>query len=404
MTDIESDSDQYVYSSDHYAHLTFSRGEGARCWTTDGREFLDLICGQGPVVLGHAHPAVTTAVARQLREGTLLPGPGPAFDRLREILLDLYPHTDSVLTFKTGSEAVSAAIRISRAHTGRDTVLRVGFHGWHDQLMSPFVRCHSYDEAQFETNWPTGIPHEAFANLVRVWHGSDPNDLVALVNAIGDKLAAVVVDPVQLRPPAAAVAAVRLAQVVRDKGALLIFDESKTGFRVHLGGVQALYGMTADLTVLSKALANGLPLAAVLGRAELIAQARQARIKGTFCSETTAIAAAVATVETLQAADAPRTLNMLGTQLLDGLTDAIRSANLQGQIAAVPYHWPCMPYVHFTEDSQMLRDAFYAGMLQRGVLMLRDHMNYISLALTHSDIEAIILAASDVLSELGSKA
>jgi glutamate-1-semialdehyde aminotransferase len=95
---------------------------------------------------------------------------------------------------------------------------------------------------------------------------------------------------------------------------------------------------------------------------------------------------------------------MLGTQLLDGLTDAIRSANLQGQIAAVPYHWPCMPYVHFTEDSQMLRDAFYAGMLQRGVLMLRDHMNYISLALTHSDIEAIILAASDVLSELGSKA
>jgi glutamate-1-semialdehyde 2,1-aminomutase len=397
VPDVESPSDHL------YAHLHFSHGEGAHCWTTDGREYVDLICGHGAVILGHAHPAVTAAVTRQLNEGTLLPGPGPVFDRLRAVLLDLYPQADDVLTFKTGSEAVAAGIRVSRAYTGRHAVLRVGFHGWHDQVVSPHVRCHSYEEVKFEETWPPGVPHAALAGLTHVWHGSDPKELVALVRARGDELAAVVVDPVQLRPPAAA-AAVELARVVRDAGALLIFDESKTGFRVHLGGVQALYGAAADLTILSKALANGLPLAVVLGRRELITLARPARIKGTFGFETAAMAAALATVDTLQASDAPRTLNEYGTQLLEGLSDAITSAGLRGQVAAVPYHWPCLPYVHFTGRGESLRDAFYLGLLDRGVLMLHSHMSYASLALTNADVDKVVVAAGDVLKELASAA
>jgi glutamate-1-semialdehyde 2,1-aminomutase len=143
-------------ASDYTSHLQFSHGIGARCWTTDGREYIDLICGQGPIILGHAHPSVISAVARQLQQGSMLPGPGPAYYRLREALLELYPHTQDMLTFKTGSEAVVAAIRLARAATGRYGVLRVGFHGWHDQLISPYVRCHSYDPTTFETTWPPG--------------------------------------------------------------------------------------------------------------------------------------------------------------------------------------------------------------------------------------------------------
>jgi glutamate-1-semialdehyde aminotransferase len=364
-------------SESHYGHLRFSHGKGAHCWTVDGREYIDLICGQGAVILGHAHPAVTAAVIRQLDEGSLLPNPGPVFNHLRTALLDLYPQADDVLTFKTGSEAVAATIRLSRAYTRRRVVLRVGFHGWHDQVVSPHVRCHSYEEANFEKTWLPGIPHTEFAGLTHTWHGADPMELVAVVRARGDELAAVLVDPVQLRPPAAAAAA-ELARVVHEVGALLIFDESKTGFRVHLGGVQALYGVAADLTVLSKALANGLPLAVVLGRRELTSLALPARIKGTYSLETVAMAAALATIDVLRMSDAPRSLNDYGAQLLEGLSDAIASAGLEGRIAAVPYHWPCLPYMNFASDGESLQDAFYLGLLDRGVLMLHSHMSYTS--------------------------
>jgi glutamate-1-semialdehyde aminotransferase len=335
-----------------------------------------------------------------MQEGTLLPGPGPTFYQLREVLLELYPHATDVITFKTGSEAVAAAIRLARAYTGRETILRVGFHGWHDQVISPYVRCHSYDPMSFDESWPVGVPHTAYANLVRAWHGADPSELLTLVRAMGHELAAVIVDPVQFAPSSGVAAASELARAVRDVGALLIFDESKTGFRVHLGGVQALYGVAADLTVLSKALANGLPLAVVLGPAALIALAEPARIKGTFGAETASIAAALATLETLKGEDAPRVLCERGTQLIDGLTETIKSAGLHEQIAAIPYNWPCMPYVYFKGDARSLQDAFHIGLVRRGVLMLRDHMSYISLALTAADVDKIVSAADEVLREL----
>jgi glutamate-1-semialdehyde aminotransferase len=330
----------------------------------------------------------------------MLPGPGPAYYRLLEVLAQLYPHTNDLVTFKTGSEAVAAAIRLARAQTGRKTILRVGYLGWHDQVISPYVRCHTYDPRLFEQIWPVGVPHDSLSSLSRVWYGSDPRELVSLVRATGEDLAAVVVDPVQLAPPYAAAAARALKEAVNDSGALLIFDESKTGFRVHMGGVQALYGVAADLTVLSKALANGLPLAVVLGRRELISLARSARIKGTFGAETASIAAALATIQQLQTSDGPRVLDERGGELLEGLNDAIRSVGLQHQVAAVPYQWACLPYVHFAGEAKSLQHPFHDGLVDRGVLMLRNHMSYVPLELTHSDVDAVVMAARHVLREL----
>jgi glutamate-1-semialdehyde 2,1-aminomutase len=387
-------------STDGYAHLNFTRGSGAYCWTAEGRRYIDLVCGQGPVVLGHAHPAVTAAVTSQLERGILLPGPGPTLVELRQALLDLYPAYDDLLTFKTGSEAVAAAIRLCRAYTGRFKILRVGFHGWHDQLVSPYLRCHSYDEDLFEQTWPGGVPHMVYGPLTEVWHGSDPSELLSLVRASGEHLAAIIVDPVQLRPPGARSVAIRLEAEAKKLGALLVFDESKTGFRVHLGGVQGLYGMTADLTILSKALANGLPLAVILGHSQLTGLESSVRIKGTFRFELTAIAAAVATVRALREAAAPQRLAERGTELLEGLNAAFRGAGYGSGIEAVPYHWPCLPYIHFKQESAELKGAFYQGMLKRGVLMMQSHMNYISLALTSADVQAIIGAAEETLSEL----
>jgi len=175
-----------------------------------------------------------------------------------------------------------------------------------------------------------------------------------------------------------------LSSALREAGALLVFDESKTGFRTHLGGAQALYGVAADITVLSKALANGLPLAVVLARRQLIELAQQARIKGTFGAETVSIAAALATVEILRSMDAPKLLNQRGAELIEGLSNVIKHLGLQEHVAALPYQWPCMPYVHFSGEKRGLQDAFHRGLVDRGVLMLRDHMSYISLASSSS--------------------
>lgn len=390
-------------ASDYVAHLRFSHGRGALCWTTDGHEYIDLICGQGPIILGHANPAVVDAVARELQNGSLLPSPGPAFYRLEERLLELYPHHEEMLAFKSGSEAVAAAIRLARAHTERSLVLRVGFHGWHDQVISPYVRCHSYDAEYFEQSWPSGVPHSIYAPVMRTWHGNNAHELVNCIRDISGDLAAVIIDPVQISPDDAVVILPKISQILHRSGALLILDESKTGFRVHMGGVQALYNVTGDLTILSKAIANGLPLAVVLARKDIIKLAQDVRIKGTFGPETASIAAALVTIRILEEEDGPSVLCERGTLLIRRLNDVIQTTGFSPSIVAVPYQWACMPYIHFRGAAADLQTPFHSSMVAKGVLMLRDHMSYISLGLTEGHVECVASAAFETLCKLSKK-
>lgn len=385
--------------------MRFVRGAGSRCWTLDGKEYIDLVCGYGPVVLGHAHPAVTQAVADALDRGSLLPGPGPALDELQARLVELFPHHDRLLPFKTGSEAVAAAIRLARAVTGRERILRVGFHGWHDAVVSPYLSCHVYEPEAFNSELPPGVPHATFNGLVSTWYGDETAELLALIGELGDSLAALVLDPVQIPAPFSERASA-VASAVRDVGALLVLDESKTGFRVGLGGVQGLYAVRADLTILSKAIANGMPLAVVLGREALIGHAKAARIKGTYGAETASIAAALATLAVLTEQAAPLVLHERGACLIAGLDEVFQRAGLGDDVRALPYRWPCMPYVVFRSSSKharSLQDRFYVGLRDEGVLMLRDHMSYVSLALDEADVDAVIAAAGRVVERIGDK-
>jgi len=397
---MESWSDSSLHASIGLEQLRFNRGLGAHCWSADGQRYIDLVCGQGPIILGHAHPAVIDAVMRQLSLGTMLPGPGPINDEFRRVLLALFPSNDDILTFKTGSEAVAAAIRLMRASTRRDLVLRIGFQGWHDQFVSPYMRCHSYGVEGFELDWPIGVPHRAYESLISTW---DPADLDGIVDAVcthGRTLAGVVIDPVQLEPTVAARILPKLSHALKDLGAMLIFDESKTGIRVHMGGAQALYGIHPDFTILSKALANGMPLAVVLGRNNLKELAQRSRIKGTFGNETAAIAAALTTLSVMRGVDGPRKLACRGQSLIDGLNTAIRDSGMDGIAKAVPYQWPCLPYVYFTDSRGDLEAIFHEGLVERGVLMLRRHMSFVNLALSEEDVNDVVAAAADTLSEM----
>lgn len=369
--------------------IVIEEGRGGRCWDETGRDYLDFICGYGPIVLGHADPGVTQAVAARLARGTLFPARSSDLDKLLQHINDLYPAIEHATLLKTGSEAIAAAIRLARAETGRSKILRIGFHGWHDQVVVPYLKWHQYDERSLSGIEIQGVPLTSFRDHMVVWNGNDFDELIALISAERSELAAVILDPVQLVSPFPE-NALRLQGAVQAIGAFFVLDESKTGFRVHLGGVQGAYGLKPDLTVLSKAIANGLPLALLGGRRDVMQRAADLKIKGTYSNELASVAAAIATISQLRDRDAPRALAATGERLIAGLNSVFQSRGLSKMVSAVPYFWPCMPYLHFARkpvDDINLRENFYQELVAGGVLMLPEHMNYVCLAHTDADLQ-----------------
>lgn len=310
-------------------------------------------------------------------------------------MADTFPGRPGALPFKTGSEAVAAALRLARGATGRHTVLRVGFHGWHDPVVTPHVSWHRYDHTERTAKEVPAVP-PVYGQVMRVWHGSDPDDLVAAIAATPD-LAAVLLDPVELARPMPENAR-RVLAATREAGALLVLDESKTCLRLGPHGAQGRLGITPDLTVAGKALANGFPLAVVLADAALTSQARKLRIRGTFSYELGALAASIATLRVLREEKAGETLEASGRALLDALNAALAAAGAADRVAAVPYPWPCMPYLAFRDVADAERRDFYSRLTGQGVLMLPNHMNFMSLAheprhIAHA-AEAVAVAAA----------
>jgi glutamate-1-semialdehyde 2,1-aminomutase len=229
------------------------------------------------------------------------------------------------------------------------------------------------------------------------WDGEDVNQLHGLFKKSQDEVAALLLDPVQLREPLEERLR-ELRELTHAYNALLILDEAKTALRVHLAGVQGLYHVAADLTVLSKSLANGFPLAAVLGPAEILDLAASARIMGTFNGELVAFAAALQTVSMMAQPESTHHLESLGRCFIDGVNDLLARHRLADQIRAVPYRWPCMPYLWFRDPAtQRWRLEFYRHMATYGVLMLPNHMNFLCLAHTSEDIDEMLQTMDQVL-------
>ena len=371
------------------APLELVRGAGGRCFDADGKEYVDWICGYGPVILGHGHPSVVRAVERQLAEGSLFSGCWGELERLRERLAALFPHAESAFPFKTGSEAVAAAIRLARAATGRSLVLRVGFHGWHDELVDPSFGWHNYDHVRVDAPEVLGVPEAGRDERVRVCSDLELDGLPDLVDDERNRVAAVVLDPIQCHGDIGRQLG-RLAEACRRAGALFVLDETKTAFRVHPGGVQGLYGVAADVTVAGKGLANGLPLAVVLTTASVGGFRRPARIKGTFAEERLAIAAAHATLDVMERESVARRLKETGQRLIDAMDEALREERLDDLVSAVAYRWPSMPHLHAATDSPEAVEArrlLVEELEVEGVLVLDGHNSFVCLAHDDADLE-----------------
>jgi glutamate-1-semialdehyde aminotransferase len=378
----------------------YERGSGSRIYTADGSSALDFVCGYGPVILGHGHPRITKVVADCLSNGLLLPGSRRIEDALRERLRALFGDHRDVTFLKTGSEAVAAAIRLARLATGRPRVLRSGFHGWHDGLIDGKVGWHNWDNLRYAADRVPGTLGQFADEGVDLATASTLDEFQRLLADHAGELAAVVVDPIQLREPEEELQALR--RLCRQTGTVLILDETKTAFRTHPAGVDRRYDVESDLIVAGKGLANGLPLSAVIGDPSLL-QTRKTRIKGTFNAELASLSAACETLAVLEETAGAIHLDEIGSRLIDGLNRVFKEYEVADTLSAVPYRWASMPHIHAATDNQAaqeLRSAFVDECERQGALFLDGHNSFLSTAHDAGDIDECLQLAAAALERM----
>ena len=345
------------------------RGRGCRVWDVDGGEYIDYILGLASITLGYAYPAVTEAVARQLGEGSIFSLPHPLEVEVAERLIEVIPCAEWVRFLKTGSEANSAAIRVARAHTGRDVILYCGYAGWHEWYAITTPRS-------------KGIPKD-FARFIAPFNY---NDLPSLERALDEhygNVAAVIMEGALIDSPAPGfLEAVK--KTAHDHGALLIFDEIVTGFRWAVGGAQEYFGVVPDLATFGKGMANGLPLSAIVGRADLARQFEEVFVSSTFGGDTLALAAARATIDEYRRQPVIAHLWAAGKRFQDGFRRAVGRTGVPAECIGFPVH-PKIVFRHAKDKiNYEAMNLFLQETARRGVIF---HFAGFNISFSHSDAD-----------------
>lgn len=349
------------------------RASGCTIYAADEREYLDFLMGLGAVALGYGNAAVDDAVHAAVSRGTIGSLPPQDETALADELHTMIPCLEEVRFLKTGAEAVAAAVRLARVATGRDFVLGCGYHGWLDWCSTG-----------------RGIPpavQSQFAGLPF----NDPEQTRSAIRAAGDRLACVVVEPVVDGAPSAEWLAALRTETER-VGALLIFDEIKTAFRIALGGTTEQSGVEPDLMVLGKAIANGYPLAVVGGRARVMRSIGDTWISSTMATEFVSLAAARATIAEIRRRNVIEHLERLGTRLYSGLA-RIAERDPVGGVRCTGI--PQMCYLRYDDESRSQRVA--AECARRGLLFKRTAYNFVSLAHDERSVDTALQTLSEVL-------
>ena len=333
------------------------RGDAGHVWDVDGNEYIDFTSGVGSVVLGYNYPSVNEAITRQLREGSNLGLIHPLEVETAELLCECIPCAEMVRFMKTGGGACAAAVRLARAYTGREVIIKGEYHGWHDWAMAGSKR-------------NAGIP-KALRNTVHHAEYNDIGRVESLLRENDGKVAAVIMEPVQLEAPKDDYLE-KLAEVTRAHGALLIFDEVVTGFRFSLGGAQEYFGVAPDLAVLGKGMSNGMPLSAVVGRRKVFETVRdEVFISTTFGGEMLSLAAACANITEIRDEPVLDRVWDLGARLAAGTNALAEKAGVGMRCIGYP------PRVLIVTDrvgaseveDNALKSLFLQETVKRGVLM-----------------------------------
>lgn len=354
----------------------FARAAGCRVETVEDTTLIDCTMALGSVALGYAEPQLTRTVIEALAHGSVA-GLSPALEvDVAERFCGVIPCAERVQFLKTGADAMSAAVRIARAYTGRDAIVGCGYFGWHDW---------SQDAA--------GVPAATQQQFRRVPF----DDVHALDRAVADAgtaLAAIAIEPVIERLPSKEWIQ-RARKLCDDKGAVLIFDEIKTGFRLATGGYQQYADITPDVAAFGKAMANGYPLAAVCGNAALMDAAEKTWISSTLASETGALAAAAAVLAWHERADICASLWSIGKEMRDAVSRALVASGVSGvSVDGIDPMW----LLRFDDPER--ESAFLQAAVRNGVLFKRGAYNFAALAHDDDALRDIEAAASAAFVEL----
>jgi glutamate-1-semialdehyde aminotransferase len=349
----------------------FVRAAGCRLETTDGAELIDCTMALGAVAIGYAEPRITEAAVQAIAQGAVSGLSHVHEVELAERFCNVVPCAERVQFVKTGAEAMSAAVRIARAYTGRNVVVGSGYFGWHD----------------WSSTQP-GVPE----SVRRDFRAVPFDDIPALEGAVGDAgsdLAAIAIEPVVERMPSTEWIA-RARALCDSTGAALIFDEMKTGFRVATGGFQQLSGVTPDIAAFGKALANGFPLAAVCGRAPLMDALKKTWISSTLASEAGALAAALAVLDWHDEDDVCAELARIGGDMRTRFAGALKASGLAGiSVHGIDPMW----FVRF--ESADAERRFVSLAAQHGALFKRGAYNFAALAHDEDALVEMEAAASN---------
>ena len=389
-----------------------ARGQGSRVWDVDGNEYIDYLGSWGPLVLGHAHPAVVDAVKDAAEKGTSFGAPVENEVMLATLICQALPSVEMVRLVNSGTEACMSAIRLARAFTGRNKVIKFAgcYHGHADGLL---VKAGS---GAMTHGIPTsaGVP-ESYASETLVAEYNELSTVEAAFAAFPTDIAAIIVEPVAgnmgVVPPAAGFLE-GLRRLTADNGALLIFDEVITGFRISYGGAQGLFGVRPDITCLGKIIGGGLPVGAYGGRREImerVAPLGDMYQAGTLSGNPLAVAAGVAALNELQKPDAYSRLDSMAQRLTEGLRQVFNRAEVPSTINRVGSMFtgffnpgPVETLAQVEQSDVSAYGRYFHAMLDGGVYLAPSQFEagFISLAHTEDDIDRTIAAAEEALAAL----
>lgn len=383
-------SQTFSKSRTQYPHgvspFFIARASGSRAWDVDGNEYIDFVSSLASITLGYQDPDVTAAVREQLESGVIFSLPHPIETEVAELICEMVPCAEMVRFGKNGSDATSGAIRVARAFTGRDHVAVCGYHGWQDWYIGSTAR-------------NRGVP----AATQALTHAFAYNDLESLRKVLATQpggFAAVILEPMNAVDPLPGFLE-GVKQLAHEHGALLVFDETITGFRYANGGAQELFGVTPDLATFGKGLANGYPVSAVAGRRDVMKLMEEIFFSFTFGGEALSLAAAKATLLKLKREPVAATLAARGKGILAGVGKVIADNGL-GDVFSLSGH-PSWTFLNLKAARGHtpfdIKTLLMQELHQRGFLSVGTHN--VSYAHSEADIAALVAAYQEVLPLIG---
>lgn len=362
-----------------------TRAKGAEIWDIDGNRYLDLVSSLASITFGYGDTDINRAVRKQLRLGVSLSLSGKLESEVAEMIVEMVPSAEMVRFGKNGSDATAAAIRLARAYTGRDHIIVCGYHGWQDWYIGSTTR---------DKGVPTSV-----ASLTHKFVYNDVESLKLVLQSLNNKVAAVIMEPMNSTYPEIGFLE-SVLEITHQAGALLVFDETITGFRYSKGGAQELFDVTPDISTFGKGMANGFPISAVAGSREVMMEMEEIFFSSTFGGELLSLTAAKVVLQRHLSEDVTGKLSSIGQKLSDSTEGIIADSGL-AEIVRVSGHptWKFLNWVASTNYSaDEIKTYFMQEVFKRGLLVIGTHN--VSLAHTSKILARITDIYSEVFGEL----